>query len=346
MANYNSINNKSYVFNSDTTITAGTGITCTLNAITATAGDLVATAGNLSIGRIAADATNPLAAFKKSRSAGVITSGDGLGEVDFTGHDGTQYIVGSKITSTNSGTVATNRIASDLKFYTHRDTTDAAKLRLTINPDGAFTIAAPDSGTALTITDGGLTVTSGSTTLTPLAAGTAGVVTKSTTGVLGAIENTANDGYLLISKADASNPIWAGLTAGAGISVTPGANSITITNTSLSGLVWAEATADLAPMVVGYGYVANKAGTMLSAALPATAALGDTIEIVGKGATLWTITQGANQFINFGSTTTTVGTGGSITATNQNDAIALVCTTAGASTGWTIKHAVGNLTIA
>lgn len=82
----------------------------------------------------------------------VITSGDALGIFDFRGHDGTGYIAGATIESTNSGTVATNRIAANLVFKTHPDSTTAATTRMTIAPTGEITVAAPDSGTALTVT--------------------------------------------------------------------------------------------------------------------------------------------------------------------------------------------------
>jgi len=128
---------------------------------------------------------------QKDRSGGVITANDALGQIKFTGHDGTAFITASQITSTNSGTVATDRIASDLKFYTHPDTATGSAgstLRMTIAPAGNITIAAPDAGTALTITNGGLTVTAGNTTLTPLNA--AGHVINNASGVLSTAATT------------------------------------------------------------------------------------------------------------------------------------------------------------
>lgn len=102
--------------------------------------------------------------FLKIRGTGVITTGDALGQIKFSGHDGTGYIVGSQITSTSSGTIATNRVASDLKFYTHPDSTTASTLRVTVASTGEVTIAAPDSGTGLTV-GSGLTVSAGNTTV-------------------------------------------------------------------------------------------------------------------------------------------------------------------------------------
>jgi hypothetical protein len=194
----------------------------------------------------------------------------------------------------------------------------------------------------LTATAGGLTVTAGDTTLTPLAAATAGLLTKTTTGVVGAIENTANDGYVLISKADASNPVWAGLTAGANITITPGANSISIAASGGSGMSWAAETGATKTIVVGEGYIANRAGGV-AFALPATSSVGDLFEIAGMDG-LWSITQAANQYIFLGSVETTVGAGGSITATDAKDCVSAVCIEA--DKGWVIKSSVGNLTLA
>ena len=117
-----------------------------------TAGTSVTTTnGNVNIGNTSVATTAPFVNFKKSRSGGVITSGDVLGDIDFTGHDGTGYIVSSRILSTNSGTVATNRIASDLEFYTHPDSTTSSTKRVTIDSTGRVLIGSPDSGTTGTL---------------------------------------------------------------------------------------------------------------------------------------------------------------------------------------------------
>jgi hypothetical protein len=142
-----------------TTVSAGTSISAATSIVAGTT--ITTTNGTVAVGNTAAAATASDVDFKKSRSGAVITSGDTLGTITFKGHDGTGYITGSQIASVNSGTVATNRIASNLLFYTHPDSTSASTLRMTINSAGNFTIAAPDSGVALTITAGGATVTAG-----------------------------------------------------------------------------------------------------------------------------------------------------------------------------------------
>lgn len=318
----NSINNSANSFSATTTVTAGTGITCTLNDILATSGNFVATDGSLNLGDITADANSSTAAFKKSRAAGVITTGDTLGTLSYQGHDGTGYTVGAKIASVSVGTEGTaTRLAGNLLFYTHPDSVAAdPTLRMTIEKTGCVTIAAPDAGVALTITDGGLTVSSGTVTLTPLGWGAA-VIDGGTHAVSAATPGAA--GTILVSNGATSLPTFQAL---------PGTYS------------WTEVTADIAPMVVNNAYIANKASTPCSAALPATAAVGTTLEIVGKGATGWIITQAANQQIIFGNVSSTVGAAGSIASALPSDTLSLVCTTA--DLVWTTRSAVGNLVLA
>jgi hypothetical protein len=518
--------------------------------------------------------------LRKSRLGGVITTGDTLGSLVFAGHDGTDYITASQIKSVNSGTVATNRIASNLLFYTHPDSTTASTLRMTIAPTGAVTIAAPDSGTGLTVsgggvtvssgnvtlsagniglptnvantagnitinsviylngrgaadsvflggtaggqvfnianatnnvgigyqamaalvssstgnvgvgyqalyqlndisnynvavgyqagggistggnqynigigyrggysvtgsassnihigntganesntirigtqgtgdnqhnkfyaagiyntsvgatsnitlvdssgqmgglagsastvlvggtapsftgspslsgtitagtglvattggvtaTAGGLTVTLGSTTLTPLTAARAGIVKSSTAGVLSALIDSNTDGQVLISSASGA-PAWASLSAGTNITITPGANTISIAATAGGGMTWTEVTGTSQSMAVANGYILNNAG-LVTATLPSTAAVGDIVALVGKGAGGWKLAQNASQLIHFSSSTTTTGTGGSLASTNQYDCVEVICTVA--NTTWTVKSSIGNLTV-
>lgn len=112
-------------------------------------------------------AVNP-AVFQmtKSRAGGVVVSGDQLGTILFTGNDGTTQITAAAITSTSTGTVAANRVASTLGFWTHPNSTGANALRMTVSSAGNVVINAPDSGVGLTVTAGGTTVTLGDVTLT------------------------------------------------------------------------------------------------------------------------------------------------------------------------------------
>jgi hypothetical protein len=130
------------------------------------------------------------------------------------------------------------------------------------------------------------------------------------------------------------------ITAGAGISVTPGANTITIATTN--GIAWTEVTGTSQAMAVDSGYIANNAG-LVTLTLPATAVVGDRVRIAGKGAGGWRCGQNAGQTINFGNTATTAGVAGYIDSTNQYDALELLCITA--NTTWVALSSVGNLNV-
>lgn len=149
------------------------------------------------------------------------------------------------------------------------------------------------------------------------------------------------DGQVLIGVTG-SDPVPANLTAGAGISITNGAGTITIAGTG-SGIGWNEVTGVTQAMVADTGYVVNNAG-LVTLTLPTTAAFGTAITILGKGAGGWIIAQNSGQSIQVGSVASTIGVGGSVASTNRFDSIELICTTA--NTIWTTQGGVqGALTI-
>ncbi len=117
-----------------------------------------------------------------------------------------------------------------------------------------------------------------------------------------------------------------------GSQAVPGGGSIT----------WSEVTGTSQAMAVSNGYILNNAA-LVTATLPATAAVGDVMEIVGKGAGGWRLAQNAGQTVHFGNQNTTTGAGGSLSSTNRYDCIAIICTTA--NTDFVIKSSIGNLTV-
>jgi len=149
------------------------------------------------------------------------------------------------------------------------------------------------------------------------------------------------DGQLLIGSTAAPNIKVGTLTPGAGISITNGSGSISIASTS-GGFSWHEITSATNPnsLVAQNGYIAKGAG-VVTFVLPASAAVGDTIKIAGYG-NLWTLTQNALQSITLGAQMTTIGVGGSITATQVRDSLEMVCVAT--NTEFQIISSVGNLT--
>ena len=198
-----------------------------------------------------------------------------------------------------------------------------------------------DAGTsvsaATTITAGtGMTIQAGTLTVDSFSAG---VVQSDAVGLL--FSDNGTNGQVLIGGGAA--PVWATITSSGGtITITNGANTINLEASSPSFFPFTEVTAASATMAANNGYIANRA-TTVTLTLPAVAALGSTIEVVGKGVGSWLIAQGVGQSINFGIATTTVGVGGSLESLSQFDAIRMVCTVA--NTTWTVLSSIGNITI-
>lgn len=72
------------------------------------------------------------------------------------------------------------------------------------------------------------------------------------------------------------------------------------------------------------GYITNSSG-LVSLILPTTANVGEEISVTGQGSGGWRIIQGNLQSINIGILSTTPGSSGSVTSTNQFDSLTLVC---------------------
>jgi hypothetical protein len=162
-------------------------------------------------------------------------------------------------------------------------------------------------------------------------------------GTAGVVTSTAamTDGQVLIGSTGVA-PVLGTLTAGAGISVTNAAGTITVASTGSA--IWTAMDAD-ATLAVNTARINTKAAALLTATLPATAAVGTTLILQGSavGANGWKIAQNAGQNIQVGNTSTTIGAGGSIASTDEGDGVSLVCTVA--DTTWNAFAVVGNLTI-
>jgi len=151
---------------------------------------------------------------------------------------------------------------------------------------------------------------------------------------LGAMTN----GQLVIGNT-LNDPSIATITPGTGISVTNGAGSIQLDVTG-SGMRWTVVNAPT-NLGVNNGYGANSGGAT-AFTLPAASAVGATVSIVGM-AIGWTVAQGAGQQIHIGSSSTTLGAGGSLASTNAGDCVTLVCLVA--DTIWYARSVIGNVTV-
>lgn len=129
------------------------------------------------------------------------------------------------------------------------------------------------------------------------------------------------------------------ITAGSNITVTPGANTITIAATG--NISWTEVTGTSQSAAVNNGYIANNAG-LVTITLPASFAVGDTIRISGLGAGGWSLVANTGDIINFGSSPTSAG--GSLSSTNRYDAVEILGVATNST--WVVLSSIGNLTVA
>lgn len=127
---------------------------------------------------------------------------------------------------------------------------------------------------------------------------------------------------------------------GTGMNITGSGNSITFNATS--GLIWVDVTGTSQTLAPGTAYLANS-GSLITFALPATAAFGDTYTIAGYGAGGWTVSQGSGQSITVGNLVSTTGVGGSVASVIHQDTIEIVCVVA--NTTFKVINIQGNVTV-
>jgi len=89
---------------------------------------------------------------------------------------------------------------------------------------------------------------------------------------------------------------------------------------------WNVVTTSPYQMTTMNGYITNSGG-LVSLILPLTALVGEELAVTGQGSGGWRIIQGNNQSIHIGSVSSTVGSSGSVSSTNQYDSLKLVCIT-------------------
>ncbi len=87
-------------------------------------------------------------------------------------------------------------------------------------------------------------------------------------------------------------------------------------------------------MATNTGYTSDDGASLVTFTLPTTSAIGDWIEINGKGSGLWTIAQATGQQIHINGSATTSGATGSLSSVGQFDNVRLRCLTA--NTIWTV----------
>jgi len=117
---------------------------------------------------------------------------------------------------------------------------------------------------------------------------------------------------------------------------------LTAADYTVRNLPVVEVTGTSQQAVIRTRYIANNAA-LVTVTLPATAAVGDFVEVEGYGAGGWQIAQNASQSIRFLGVVSTTGITGYIASTTQYDSVHLRCVVA--STGWEVINAVGELDV-
>lgn len=155
---------------------------------------------------------------------------------------------------------------------------------------------------------------------------------------VGALSN----GQIIIGSTGAT-PVANTITAGAGVTVTNGAGTITIS--AGSGLsTWSTVTTAPSPnALVNNGYVANSSSGSIAFLLPPNANVGDTIAFEGLGSSSYSVVANTGQTIKIGLQTTS--SAGSLTPAAISDNIYVRCIVQ--NTTWRVTTTNSNgLTIA
>ena len=181
-----------------------------------------------------------------------------------------------------------------------------------------------------------LLYSSSSNVIAGLATANSSVLTTNSSGVP-TWSSSMTNGQVIIG-ATGSTPQAALLTAGSGISITPGINEIIISSsTGGGGVVWSVVSGTTQSAMAGNGYItSNSSQTIVS--LPPSCLPGDLISVQGQGSGGWLIQANTGQTIHVGATASS--SAGSVASSNQYDAITLVCIVA--TTDWAMYGPVSS----
>jgi hypothetical protein len=230
------------------------------------------------------------------------------------------------ITMNNNGSLRTGIAVNDMVFLQARDVDGASYTTFaTLTANNTPTFDLSDA-----VTKSGQYIYRAFGIDVPVADGGTGVSTLTAYGVICGGTTTTSPVQSVTDIGEASQVLTSN-----------GAGALP-TFQNAAGFPWNEVTNGTITLAGNNGYILNNAA-QLKATLPATAAVGAIISIVGKGAGGWIVEQLAGQKMNFGTSSTTTGVAGSLASTNINDCMEIICIIA--NTEYTVRSSVGNLTV-
>jgi len=142
------------------------------------------------------------------------------------------------------------------------------------------------------------------------------------------------DGQLIIGYSG-STPLAASLvSADASITITPSAGGVDLASSGGGSIDYTVVTGSSQAAAVNSGYIANNAATAVSFTIPVTAAIGDSINIIGKGSAKYEIYPSAGSSIKHLDDTATTGT--HFIMTNAKAAVEIISSTT--NVDWTVTN--------
>lgn len=156
-----------------------------------------------------------------------------------------------------------------------------------------------------------------------------------------------DDRRVKVSADDTPGFLGDKLAAGTGITLTQvsdgsGGEAVEVSGTTGTGIPEMEPTeiSGATAAIVGKYYVTNNISQVV-VTLPDTAAFGDKIGVVGKGAGGWKIVAGSGQYLNMGPTVSMQD--GSMVSDDYAAGCVLMCITA--NTNWSVIWSIGNINL-
>lgn len=209
-------------------------------------------------------------------------------------------------------------------------------------PSGDVTISSAAQNINLLASTAGKSVNIQSPTVSVIAStlfnASAAIMSLSTTGTGGL--SIAAGGILSLQGALGINlPTLASAAATANVVYYNSSTGyITYAAAPSGGMTWNNVVGTSQAMAVSNGYIANNAG-LVTLTMPASAAVGQIVAVVGSGAGGWSISCNAGQVIHVGSVPSS--SGGSVASTNQFDCVEVICVVA--NTSFVARNSFGNL---